>query len=564
MRSALIVTVGIVVFLILGVPAAATIDCDNPNGYPICVTLASSGNIVAPPAGDRYCPPQSCTFGTCGMSCITCGVDPCPASCVFGKICDTDDTIDETFAIDTDEQCLAELPYPFCDSTHHRMEYQWKFTNVKAGDQCLDFAGYRDGEDFEFLTCNCIREDADTCNNFNEKNCDTGEFFTDITGADIDSASQIHPDPAIAITTTQDQREVHILLKDSGGGDTSPSEVYVDLLKIITILDSEALDTDQDTIGNICDDDDDNDSVLDVTDNCRLVSNASQTNSDSDSLGDACDNCDNDTNETPTNSDSDSHGDACDNCPNDDNENQSNIDSDSHGDACDNCLDDTNENQLDTDSDDIGDVCDVDDDNDGTNDSSDNCPLDFNPSQVDTDSDGVGDKCDDCTDSDGDGAGDPFFLLNQCPTDNCPTTPNAGQENDDGDSLGNACDNCDNDTNENQTNSDSDSHGDACDNCDNDDNENQTNSDSDSHGDACDNCDNDDNESQTDSDSDGLGDACDPCTENGTCSAPEDCDTCENDCPEVHTGPPGGRHCCGDGVTEGPEVGDPNLCDGND
>ncbi len=52
---------------------------------------------------------------------------------------------------------------------------------------------------------------------------------------------------------------------------------------------SDGLDTDADGMCNIGDDDDDNDGVLDVSDNCPLISNGNQLNSDGDTLGDVCD-----------------------------------------------------------------------------------------------------------------------------------------------------------------------------------------------------------------------------------------------------------------------------------
>ncbi len=52
---------------------------------------------------------------------------------------------------------------------------------------------------------------------------------------------------------------------------------------------TETIDSDDDGTGDNADTDDDNDGVPDVSDNCRLVPNASQTNSDTDVLGDACD-----------------------------------------------------------------------------------------------------------------------------------------------------------------------------------------------------------------------------------------------------------------------------------
>jgi hypothetical protein len=42
-------------------------------------------------------------------------------------------------------------------------------------------------------------------------------------------------------------------------------------------------------LGNACDDDDDNDGVLDSIDNCPLTRNPAQANSDRDPWGDACD-----------------------------------------------------------------------------------------------------------------------------------------------------------------------------------------------------------------------------------------------------------------------------------
>jgi len=48
-------------------------------------------------------------------------------------------------------------------------------------------------------------------------------------------------------------------------------------------------DTDEDNLGDVCDDDDDNDGVIDVEDNCPLLANADQLDSDQDGVGDECD-----------------------------------------------------------------------------------------------------------------------------------------------------------------------------------------------------------------------------------------------------------------------------------
>ncbi|NNF18692.1 MAG: T9SS type A sorting domain-containing protein, partial [Flavobacteriaceae bacterium] len=89
------------------------------------------------------------------------------------------------------------------------------------------------------------------------------------------------------------------------------------------------------------DDDDDNDGILDINDNCPLIANADQANNDMDAEGDACD-------------------------PDDDN--------DGIIDTEDNCPFTANADQADTDADGIGDVCDDDSDNDGVPNGEDQCP----------------------------------------------------------------------------------------------------------------------------------------------------------------------------------------------
>jgi photosystem II stability/assembly factor-like uncharacterized protein len=88
------------------------------------------------------------------------------------------------------------------------------------------------------------------------------------------------------------------------------------------------------------DNDDDNDGVLDVDDNCPLVGNANQLDTDGDGEGDACD----------TDDDNDGIPDTDDNCPLT-----------------------ANADQADADNDGIGDVCDQDSDNDGVLNSNDLC-----------------------------------------------------------------------------------------------------------------------------------------------------------------------------------------------
>ncbi|MGQ9573061.1 MAG: thrombospondin type 3 repeat-containing protein, partial [Dehalococcoidia bacterium] len=159
--------------------------------------------------------------------------------------------------------------------------------------------------------------------------------------------------------------------------------------------------TDGDGLGDACDPDDDNDTILDADDNCPLVPNPSQEDMDGDGIGDACDDFDGDgivdaddncplvPNPDQTDTDGDGKGDACD--PDDDN--------DTVIDAVDNCPLVPNPDQTDTDGDGIGDACD-------------DCPQDYDPDQTDTDSDGVGDACDD--DNDGDLMSNTYEEANDC------------------------------------------------------------------------------------------------------------------------------------------------------
>jgi YVTN family beta-propeller protein len=104
--------------------------------------------------------------------------------------------------------------------------------------------------------------------------------------------------------------------------------------------------------------DQDDDGVLDVSDNCPTTPNADQADSDADGLGDACD-----------------------------------LDDDNDGvlDTADNCPFDANADQADLDGDGIGDACDADIDGDGVANGDDNCSLVANPGQDNADGDLDGD-----------------------------------------------------------------------------------------------------------------------------------------------------------------------------
>lgn len=72
-------------------------------------------------------------------------------------------------------------------------------------------------------------------------------------------------------------------------------------------------DTDQDGIGDACDEDIDNDGIYNDSDNCKYVVNQRQEDSDRDNVGDACDNCIRTPNPDQRDTDGDGEGDVCDN-----------------------------------------------------------------------------------------------------------------------------------------------------------------------------------------------------------------------------------------------------------
>ncbi|XP_066589978.1 cartilage oligomeric matrix protein [Prorops nasuta] len=214
-------------------------------------------------------------------------------------------------------------------------------------------------------------------------------------------------------------------------------------------------DADGDGIGDACDDDSDNDGVLNPSDNCPFTHNPGQEDMDHggpDGIGDVCDNCPMDKNPRQEDTDGDSIGDACDhdmdddaipnrqdNCPLRKNHNQLDSDGDGVGDVCDNCPHISNADQADIDYDGVGNVCDndYDRDHDGIQDDRDNCPNVPNPGQNDGDNDNIGDACDDDIDNDG--------VPND--RDNCLFVYNPDQRDINNDGIGDACWNdYDNDT----------------------------------------------------------------------------------------------------------------------
>lgn len=215
-----------------------------------------------------------------------------------------------------------------------------------------------------------------------------------------------------------------------------------------TIANPRQRDFDNDGLGNVCDDDDDNDDVIDTEDcdpfdaeigakligyvdadldgvaendvavdfctalpegyvatpgedNCPETYNPRQRDADNDGIGNACE-------ATVIDTDHDGIADEDDNCPTVANPNQEDADNDGTGDACEaicldsdhDCIPDNEdvcagqEDNLDNDNDNVPDGCDTDDDNDGILDTADNCDFRANPGQENWDGDALGNACD--------------------------------------------------------------------------------------------------------------------------------------------------------------------------
>lgn len=228
-------------------------------------------------------------------------------------------------------------------------------------------------------------------------------------------------------------------------------------------------DSNGDGVGDVCEEDLDDDGVADTVDNCPFTANGPLRGTCiSGTLGTAC-SVNADCTVRPItgicslaqeDADVDAIGDACDDCPRD---TLNDADGDGVCANADNCPDDSNADQKDTDSDGNGDVCDGDMDGDGIANTTDNCPLASNPRQRDGDMDGTGDAC-----------------------DKCPVTADPGQEDWDLDGLGDACDSCPRDAEPLDIDRDWDGVGDVCDNCPDQANTEQEDRDFDKLGDACD------------------------------------------------------------------------------
>lgn len=234
-------------------------------------------------------------------------------------------------------------------------------------------------------------------------NPDQSNHDLDIEGdacdEDDDNDGVLDPDDNCVFIFNPDQRNSQGgVLGDACSLDIDGDGIVDGVDNCLESANSNQSDLDTDGFGDVCDDDADGDGLTTVNDNCPLVFNPSilvtisegrelitveqQPDFDLDGLGDACDDDD----------DNDFILDTVDSCPNIANLNND-VDSDQIDDACDVCIDVFDPLQRDSDEDLIGDACDEDADNDTIIDSLDNCPTRYNPQQIDLDANAVGDAC---------------------------------------------------------------------------------------------------------------------------------------------------------------------------
>jgi hypothetical protein len=121
-----------------------------------------------------------------------------------------------------------------------------------------------------------------------------------------------------AVTDTNSRYTVGVNVDDDNDGIVNASD------NCRNANNPDQLDTDADGLGNACDDDDDNDGVPDTADNCPLVTNPGQADHDGDGAGDICD----------TDQDGDGVNDGIDDCPYTEESDLTNADGCSIADLC--------------------------------------------------------------------------------------------------------------------------------------------------------------------------------------------------------------------------------------
>ena len=240
----------------------------------------------------------------------------------------------------------------------------------------------------------CNDGDPNTTDDKINSNCEcVGTDSADRDGDGVANASDNCPDDS-----NQDQVDTD----NDGEGDVC--DVDDDGDGVMDAVDCFPLDSTRSfKVGDVCDDGNANTTGDRINDNCIC---AGQGDSDGDGITDALDNCPGMPNADQADTDQDGIGNVCDNDLDGDgvsndvdcDPNDANI-ATKPGDTCD-------DDNAETSNDIIRDDCTCqglgsDTDNDGVDDAVDNCPLIANQDQIDFDNDGLGNSCDQDNDNDG-------------------------------------------------------------------------------------------------------------------------------------------------------------------
>ena len=191
---------------------------------------------------------------------------------LIGDACDTDD--DNDGALDADD-CAPTNPliHPLasedCDGIDNNcdnaIDEGFADTDDDGTPDCLDADDDGDG-------VSDVQDNCPTTPNPGQNNSDT-DLAGDACDTDDDNDGALDPDDCAPTDPS-----VHPLANEACNGADDNKEV-----------DEGYANTDGDLAADCVDEDDDDDGVLDGSDNCTLVANPGQENSDSDQLGDACD-----------------------------------------------------------------------------------------------------------------------------------------------------------------------------------------------------------------------------------------------------------------------------------
>ncbi len=155
--------------------------------------------------------------------------------------------------------------------------YQLNVDGDKYGDECDNDI---DNDGFLNYLDNCVNE-----YNINQSDLDN-DSLGDVCDPDIDNDNLLNQSDECPLILNHSV-ECNKDFDQDGILDYYTDDLFED--NCVAVYNPEQVDTDADGKGDVCDSDDDNDSILDNLDNCVENGNYSQIDSDKDGIGDECD-----------------------------------------------------------------------------------------------------------------------------------------------------------------------------------------------------------------------------------------------------------------------------------